>query len=127
MLAGCTQVAPLIRCKQCATIGKKGILLRIDERNILIDSLQPSVPVPKRGIHRVSAWLHAVLENNKPKTTIAALDGVRAIACLAVVMFHIGGKVHIWDTRFLGHNAISIIMAGDGGVALFFVLSGFLL
>lgn len=92
--------------------------------NILIDSLEENGATPKRGVY---SWLHGILENNKPKTTIAALDGVRAIACLSVVMFHIGLNVHIWDTATLGHNAISIIMAGDAGVSLFFVLSGFLL
>lgn len=61
------------------------------------------------------------------KSMIAPLDGVRAIACLSVVMFHISLKAHVWNLSFLGHNAISIIMAGDAGVTLFFVLSGFLL
>lgn len=82
-------------------------------------------------IYRQARFLNekvsSLLETNTPKNTIAPLDGVRAIACLAVVMFHISFKAHAWDMGWLGHNAIAILLAGDSGVTLFFVLSGFLL
>ncbi len=61
------------------------------------------------------------------KHTIAALDGVRAVAALLVV------SVHISDTQGLPWNAnqnplaTSLAFVGRTGVDLFFVLSGFLL
>ncbi len=76
---------------------------------------------------RVTVWFASMPGDTNSKSTIAPLDGVRAIACLSVVMFHISLKAHVWDLHFLGPNAVSIIMAGDAGVTLFFVLSGFLL
>lgn len=98
-----------------------------DERELLVDTLQKNMAttseVSRYGYDKASI----VTQNDTSKGTIASLDGVRAIACFAVVMFHIGLTIHIWDSGFLGRNAVSIIMAGDSGVTLFFVLSGFLL
>jgi peptidoglycan/LPS O-acetylase OafA/YrhL len=88
----------------------------------------------KQGYFRIQSIYQRVLERithlleiNKQKSTIAVLDGVRAIACLSVILFHVSGSAHIWDMDGLGHLAISVAMAGDWGVTLFFVLSGFLL
>lgn len=73
----------------------------------------------------------SILKENTQKNTIAVLDGVRAIACLSVVAFHISLiaiSTHIWQpypkTDFL---TSAIAMQGGTGVTLFFVLSGFLL
>ncbi len=63
------------------------------------------------------------------KNIIAVLDGVRAIACLSVVAYHINRfalLTHVLDSG-LGQLAISFALAGSSGVTLFFVLSGFLL
>lgn len=76
---------------------------------------------------RLCERITSLLEINKQKNTIAVLDGVRAIACLWVIVFHVSADAHIWDMSGLGHLAISIAMAGDTGVTLFFILSGFLL
>src|SRR5260370_2543812 len=70
-------------------------------------------------------------ENIQKKNNIAVLDGLRAIACLIVMSYHIsliGVDTHLWDPfspsyPFFG----SIVYTGAMGVPLFFVLSGFLL
>ena len=93
----------------------------------MIQSIEKNSSSLRNFYRRIVVWLTATLENPGSKSMIAPLDGVRAIACLSVVMFHISLKAHVWDLHFLGHNAVSIIMAGDAGVSLFFVLSGFLL
>jgi peptidoglycan/LPS O-acetylase OafA/YrhL len=61
--------------------------------------------------------------------TIPALDGVRAIACLSVVGYHISlitRDMHLWTP---GHHPLldALFLSGNSGVMLFFVLSGFLL
>lgn len=68
-------------------------------------------------------------KNTDQKTTIAALDGVRAIACLSIIEYH----VHYLITRsfdvtpVIGQLGNALLMVGWSGVTLFFVLSGFLL
>ncbi len=68
-------------------------------------------------------------EESRPRGTIAALDGVRAIACLMVIGYHISLMAR--DTHLWSENSDSLItallLAGNAGVTLFFVLSGFLL
>ena len=68
-------------------------------------------------------------KDSKQKTTIAALDGVRAIACLSVIEYHVHYLLsHTFDLpAVMGNLGDSILMAGWSGVTLFFVLSGFLL
>ncbi len=86
--------------------------------------------VPRRDLFSgVSRWLACQLEETKPKGAIASLDGVRAIACLTVVAYHISlasRDLHLWslsDNPFVS----SVLLAGGAGVTLFFVLSGLLL
>ncbi len=63
------------------------------------------------------------------ENTLPVLDGVRAVACLSVISYH----VHYFLARdydlyaLLGKFATAIGLAGWSGVTLFFVLSGFLL
>jgi len=75
--------------------------------------------------------LAAHLEDTKQKNSIAALDGVRAIACLFVIWYHINlitRNMGIWNPKNSTNRLLSSIMlAGASGVTLFFVLSGFLL
>lgn len=65
----------------------------------------------------------------KSKSNIAVLDGIRAIACLSVISYHIDRFTmlsHVWSFS-LGPLISSVAMGGWSGVTLFFVLSGFLL
>ncbi|HEY4387409.1 MAG TPA: acyltransferase [Ktedonobacteraceae bacterium] len=62
------------------------------------------------------------------QSTIATLDGVRAIAALFVIGFHIDAinKTDLW-VPWQHPFASALITFGGSGVTLFFVLSGFLL
>jgi peptidoglycan/LPS O-acetylase OafA/YrhL len=69
------------------------------------------------------------LEGRTPAGAIPALDGVRAIACLSVMGYHLNlitRDMHIWAS---GRHPLldSLLLSGNSGVTLFFVLSGFLL
>src|SRR5215467_3689449 len=67
-------------------------------------------------------------ENTGKKSNILVLDGVRGVAVLMVIIFHINRVTgdNLWDPR-TNPLASSISTAGGTGVTLFFVLSGFLL
>ncbi len=80
---------------------------------------------------RYTYVLNSIYKNQKTQNnTIAVLDGVRGIACLCVLTFHLNliafSDLHIW-TFAIGPLMSAIIMTGSAGVTLFFILSGFLL
>lgn len=58
-----------------------------------------------------------------------ALDGVRGIAILLVVVFHVGANAGFERSEFpgLGASLKRVFYFGWSGVDLFFVLSGFLI
>ncbi len=80
--------------------------------------------------HRLIQWLATLLEDNKRegKTSIAVLDGVRAVAVILVLTYHINrvSGDNLWNMADYP-LASSVSTAGSSGVLLFFVLSGFLL
>ncbi|MEO9028739.1 MAG: acyltransferase [Ktedonobacteraceae bacterium] len=62
------------------------------------------------------------------KNNIAALDGVRAMACILVVLYHSVGIIYTyWDISHVPFFLPTLIFFGAKGVTLFFILSGFLL
>ncbi len=79
---------------------------------------------------RDNTILFSAFKESTQKNSIAVLDGVRAIACLAVVAFHINLiahlDLHLW-TFAVGPLTSALMLGGGAGVTLFFVLSGFLL
>jgi peptidoglycan/LPS O-acetylase OafA/YrhL len=86
----------------------------------------------RHPLRTLNQWFKLELEDNsKQKNTIRALDGVRAIACLTVIWFHVNlitRDTKTWnggDKAHMLYNALAL--AGAAGVTLFFVLSGFLL
>lgn len=69
------------------------------------------------------------LKKDVKQDAIGVLDGVRAIACLSVIAYHINrytSITHVW-TGDVGPLASSLALIGWSGVTLFFILSGFLL
>ncbi|SRR6266567_2940041 len=87
--------------------------------------------VASNAYHRLLQGLTSLLEGKKQKSTIAPLDGVRAIACLSVVAYHLTlittHDLRLWRPDRLPALVTSIMFTGDTGVNLFFILSGFLL
>jgi peptidoglycan/LPS O-acetylase OafA/YrhL len=90
-------------------------------------SMQSGYIHTRQHISTISQRITNLLDHNPQKNTIPALDGVRAVACLMVLVFHLDFMLQLWNITNLGHLAIAIALSGDAGVTLFFVLSGFLL
>jgi peptidoglycan/LPS O-acetylase OafA/YrhL len=71
-------------------------------------------------------------DGSKQKQAIPALDGVRGLACLAVISFHLNlwsyyGQVWSALPGDMGAVVTSLALVGESGVLLFFILSGVLL
>ena len=60
-----------------------------------------------------------------PKLTGA--DGIRAIACLSVILHHLSQRLAMPAQKHWLQEVQSVVLLGNSGVSLFFVLSGFLL
>src|SRR5579859_383189 len=101
------------------------------EESILLQSVRQRYLWLQHIVQLFAQWFTALLEGKAQKNTIPALDGVRAIACLTVVTFHISlitkQDIHIWDSANVNPLIAAIALSGDTGVTLFFILSGFLL
>jgi peptidoglycan/LPS O-acetylase OafA/YrhL len=82
-------------------------------------------------IQGASQGLTSLLDNEKKKTTITVLDGIRGLACFLVIFYHlnlVARDYHIWiPINDFGSIAGSIALFGQSGIILFFMLSGFLL
>lgn len=82
-----------------------------------------STPSFWRTIH---SWFAQQLDDQRPRGSIASLDGVRALAFLLVFAFHLNDS-GVWGYGADNPFFIALLKVGDTGVTLFFVLSGFLL
>ena len=60
-------------------------------------------------------------------TTLSGADGIRALACLAVILHHASQKLLTQALPASAREMQSFLLLGNSGVSLFFVLSGFLL
>ena len=88
-------------------------------------------PLMRGKIHAHCEKITRSLEVSRPKNQILVLDGLRAIACLAVISYHLNSlsaRYAIWTPHHGIYNILSpIFYFGESGVILFFLLSGFLL
>src|SRR5260370_15105389 len=92
-------------------------------------SLGSATSAFRRWLQLASSWLATQLDDRLHPGPIPALDGVRAIACLCVMGYHINliaRSTYLWVPA---QNPLiaSILLSGNAGVTLFFVLSGLLL
>ncbi|MBM6996568.1 acyltransferase [Paenibacillus sp. DXFW5] len=60
-------------------------------------------------------------------TRLTGADGVRAIACLSVILHHLSQRLAMPAQEKWLQEVQSVALLGNSGVSLFFVLSGFLL
>ena len=91
-------------------------------------SLLKYIQYPFQRFGRLVESLLDSEQKNGNKNTIFVLDGVRGVAVLMVIVFHVNRLTgdNLWDQTDYP-LASSISTAGGMGVTLFFVLSGFLL
>ncbi|GCE14108.1 acyltransferase family protein [Tengunoibacter tsumagoiensis] len=81
---------------------------------------------PGNFFHRIFQFIGYILEGNK-KNSVGVLDGVRAVAILTVVFYHISVKASLISIPWINYKLKMAIYNGYAGVTLFLVLSGFLL
>jgi peptidoglycan/LPS O-acetylase OafA/YrhL len=84
-----------------------------------------------KALRDLKRWPDRVFTEDRragQKSSIAVLDGVRGIAILLVITYHIGyNTVNGWFYNKSDQLVESVVTAGASGVTLFFILSGFLL
>lgn len=76
-------------------------------------------------------------KGSEPQSHLPVLDGIRAVACLAVLSYHMGRLTNLgwWPPSHSANRWLdtlvycgqALIQFGESGVLLFFLLSGFLL
>ncbi|HEX9058844.1 MAG TPA: acyltransferase [Clostridia bacterium] len=74
--------------------------------------------------------MNGILERNlstKSAFKLSGADGIRAIACLAVIMHHLSQRLAPEAQTPFMQVVQSFLLMGNTGVSVFFVLSGFLL
>lgn len=74
--------------------------------------------------------MNGILEKNlstKSAFRLSGADGIRAVACLAVIMHHLSQRLAPETQTPFMQVVQSFLLMGNTGVSVFFVLSGFLL
>lgn len=61
------------------------------------------------------------------KFNLTGADGMRALACLAVMLHHFTQRINIGAQPIFIRPFLGLFLMGNSGVSIFFVLSGFLL
>ncbi|WP_276356091.1 acyltransferase family protein [Cohnella caldifontis] len=67
------------------------------------------------------------MKSNANQLHLGGADGIRAIACLAVISHHFAQRLSMGDQEAGIREAQAFFLLGNSGVSIFFVLSGFLL
>ncbi|GAE35951.1 acyltransferase family protein [Halalkalibacter akibai] len=67
------------------------------------------------------------MENKLYPSYLSGADGIRAIACLAVIFHHLTQRLSMHDQTTVIQESQAFLLVGNAGVSVFFVLSGFLL
>jgi peptidoglycan/LPS O-acetylase OafA/YrhL len=96
--------------------------------DLFIENRDTATQQKRQGLNQAETSSQSV---SKPKNQIPVLDGVRAIACLAVLSYHVNFLARnsgLWQPS---HGMTILVGAlayfGESGVTLFFLLSSFLL
>ena len=103
----------------------------MEKRKLTVQGLLPISYT--RKLAAMSQEITSSLSVGKQKNPVYALDGVRAVACLCVISFHLNLfalLAHLWSPVLndIGATVISsVALVGEMGIMLFFILSGFLL
>ncbi len=67
------------------------------------------------------------MAEQKTNAALSGADGIRALACLAVMLHHISQRLAAQAQPTVIREINSFLLLGNTGVSIFFVLSGFLL
>jgi peptidoglycan/LPS O-acetylase OafA/YrhL len=87
-----------------------------------------TVALPRETIppeQSVQSLQKSVKEGKNPQNQIPVLDGIRAVACLSVLSFHLNQVTAA--LHGINNYLAALAYFGESGVILFFLLSGFLL
>lgn len=87
-----------------------------------------SIDLQSRATAEQKEGNSSLLKTGKAATPIlSGADGIRALACLAVVLHHASQKLLTQGLPAPAKEMQSFLLLGNSGVSVFFVLSGFLL
>jgi peptidoglycan/LPS O-acetylase OafA/YrhL len=84
-------------------------------------TLTPSTPASSTPAPSKSA------PSKSAPSTLAGADGIRAIACLMVILHHLAQRLEMQSQTPFVRDVQAFLMQGSAGVSAFFVLSGLLL
>ncbi len=80
-----------------------------------------------RGVQDGNEEFELMSQIGLDSTRFTGADGVRAIACLSVILHHLSQRLAMPAQEKWLQEVQSVALLGNSGVSLFFVLSGFLL